>query len=196
MSLRAKIEVLASEFVSGVLAAMRECSLEELAGGSASVAVRHAKEPDVARAPRAKSSGRLARRSPEDIEKMADDIVALVKKHDDGMRAEEIRKELGIDKREWMRPLQAALDSKRLRKSGEKRATVYTAAGAGTSAPAKKAKPAKKKPAKKVAPKAKAKAKKAAPKAKAKKKASAKKAAPKAAKANGVVAAEHAPPAE
>lgn len=193
MTLRSKIESLASDFTNGILAAIRECSLEELMDGqklSRAPATDRADKPA-----RAKSSGRLARRSAEDIEKAANDIVALVKMHKDGMRAEEIRKELGIDKREWMRPLQAALDSKRLKKQGEKRATVYMVAG---STGATSSKPAKKKPAaKKAAPKAKAKAKtKKAPKAKVK----AKKSAPKA-KSNGaavVTKAEHAapPPAE
>jgi hypothetical protein len=54
-------------------------------------------------------------------------IVALVKKHPKGLRAEQIRAELKIDKREWMRPLEAALASKKLTKKGAKRATTYYA---------------------------------------------------------------------
>jgi hypothetical protein len=42
-----------------------------------------------------------------------------------GLRAEQIRAELGIAKREWMRPLGLALDSKKLTKKGSKRATTY-----------------------------------------------------------------------
>jgi hypothetical protein len=53
--------------------------------------------------------------------------VTLVKKHPKGLRAEQIRKELGIEKREWMRPLEAALSSKSLTKKGEKRSTTYFA---------------------------------------------------------------------
>ena len=59
---------------------------------------------------------------------MAKDVVALVAKHPKGLRAERIRAELGIDKREWMRPLGLALDSKKLTKKGEKRSTTYYAA--------------------------------------------------------------------
>jgi hypothetical protein len=51
-----------------------------------------------------------------------------VKKNPKGLRAEQIRAELGIDKREWMRPLEAALGSKKLTKKGEKRATTYFSA--------------------------------------------------------------------
>jgi hypothetical protein len=56
---------------------------------------------------------------------MADTIVTFVKQHKDGLRAEQIRAELSIDKREWMRPLEVALASKKLAKKGEKRATTY-----------------------------------------------------------------------
>jgi hypothetical protein len=51
--------------------------------------------------------------------------VTLVKKHDKGLRAEQIRSQLGIAKKEWARPLEAALASKKLTKKGEKRATTY-----------------------------------------------------------------------
>ena len=40
---------------------------------------------------------------------------------------DQIRAELKIAKREWMRPLEAALASKKLTKKGEKRATTYFA---------------------------------------------------------------------
>jgi hypothetical protein len=68
---------------------------------------------------------RLARRSAEDIAGVADSIVALVKKHHGGLRAEQIRAELRIPKNAWMRPLEMALASKKLTKKGEKRATTY-----------------------------------------------------------------------
>jgi hypothetical protein len=58
---------------------------------------------------------------------MADSIVTLVKKHKDGLRAEQIRAELDIAKKEWARPLGLALASKKLAKKGEKRATTYFA---------------------------------------------------------------------
>jgi hypothetical protein len=58
---------------------------------------------------------------------VADGIVSLVKKHKGGLRAEQIRAELGIAKKEWARPLEDALASKKLTKKGEKRATTYFA---------------------------------------------------------------------
>jgi Meckel syndrome type 1 protein len=174
--LREKIATLSADFAAGVMAAIRECSLEDLIGdrfgGKSAALVANEDKPRSGRPAGSKSKpGRLARRSIEDIEVMADKIVAHVKASGGGMRAEQIRSDLGIDKKEWMRPLQLALDSKGLKKTGNKRATEYTVGGAGKAAPAK--------PAKKAAPKAKAKAKpakakaapkKAAPKAKAKSK--------------------------
>ncbi len=111
-------------------------------------------EPVKAAKGRKGKGGRLPRRSQEDIESMANDIVAFVARKPDGFRAEAIRAALKIDKREWMRPLQAALDSKKLKKSGEKRATVYTVSN-GASGGATSGGKAKKKAAKKTAKKAK-----------------------------------------
>jgi hypothetical protein len=56
-----------------------------------------------------------------------DQIVALVKKNKDGLRAEQIRAELDLQAKELPRVLKEGLGSKRLRKMGQKRATVYSA---------------------------------------------------------------------
>ena len=58
---------------------------------------------------------------------MTERIVSLVKTKRGGLRAEQIRAELGIAKNEWMRPLEQALSSKKLTKKGKKRATTYFA---------------------------------------------------------------------
>ncbi len=79
-------------------------------------------------APKAKAkSGRLPRRSPEEIAQGVDAIVALLKKHPDGKRSEEIKKALGLDVREMPRLLHTGLEAKKLKSKGEKRATVYFA---------------------------------------------------------------------
>lgn len=198
MSLRTSIETLALEFTAGVLAAIRECSLEELVGDGAK-APREAKP---ARAASPRSSGRLARRSEEEISAMADRIVAYVNANGT-CGAEQIRGDLKIDKKEWMKPLQIALDSKGLKKTGQKRATEYTVGGAKSAPKARKTKPKAVKTKTKTKTKAKAKAKgrskvkakkaikKTAPKKTAPKKSVAKKAAP---DTNG--AAEHVVAAE
>jgi hypothetical protein len=132
--LRSSIQSLAETFAAGVLHAIRSASLEDiLAEGPA--AKRGPGRPPGKRGPgrpaavasAAATSTRLARRSADDIAAVTDSIVALVKKHGSGLRAEQIRAELKIDKKEWMRPLEAALASKKLTKKGEKRATTYFA---------------------------------------------------------------------
>jgi hypothetical protein len=143
MSLRDKIESLAAEFASGVLAAIAECSIQEITGASVRSSVRAAPHAHEGSPAAKKKPGRLPRRSAEDIDKLANSIVELVAQKGP-MRAEEIRQALGIDKKEWMRPLGVALASKLLKKTGEKRATEYSAGGTSTKTTKKsKSKPAK-----------------------------------------------------
>jgi hypothetical protein len=128
--LRSSIQSLAETFAAGVLQAIRSASLADiLAEGAAAKRGpgRPSSKRGPGRPPAAAASKRLARRSATDIAAVTDSIVALVKMHDKGLRAEQIRAELGIDKKEWARPLEAALASRKLRKKGEKRATTYFA---------------------------------------------------------------------
>jgi hypothetical protein len=73
-------------------------------------------------------SGRLPRRSAEEIAAALDEIVGLVRKHDDGLRAEEIRVKLGMQAKEMPRLLKEGLATKKLKAKGRKRATTYTVA--------------------------------------------------------------------
>jgi hypothetical protein len=116
-ALQSKIEHLASEFANGVLEAIRGSSLEELSSGE-----RKSTKPIA-------KTGRLARRSDEDIEKVIGRIVTLLRGKPNGLRAEQIREELDLDAKELPRPLADALYSKRISKSGKKRATTYRVAG-------------------------------------------------------------------
>jgi len=129
-TLRSQLDALASSFANAVVDAIRGASLQELlaTGGKRADAPRRAA---VAAAPPARSAskstrtGRLKRRSADDIGKILDDVVSLVKSKKDGLRAEEIRSELGLQSKELPRVLKEGLTSKRLRKSGQKRATIY-----------------------------------------------------------------------
>ena len=142
------IEALASEFARAVLAAIRSASLEEIleeSRGSAAPRGRarraataapeeQEKAPKAARGARkagrkAAKKGRLPRRSLGDIQKVLESIVGLLQKNPEGLRAEQIRSELGLLAKEMPRPLAEGLAAKRLRKKGEKRATTYFAAG-------------------------------------------------------------------
>jgi hypothetical protein len=147
-ALKSSLQSLAAAFAEDVVHAIQGASLQELLGevsgsrarrGAASIAV----DGESPRVPRGhavlKRSGRLRRRSADDIAATLDRIVALLKQHSGGLRAEQIRKELDMLAKELPRPLAEGLDAKVLRKKGQKRATVYFAAGSG--APAAEAAP-------------------------------------------------------
>ncbi len=122
-NLRSAIESLATAFASSVLDAIRGASLGELLSDGGARPSRAAPT-----SPRARSSRRLARRSPEQIAKALERVIALVKTRKGGLRSEQIREELGLDKREVPRVLQEGLAKKKLKSRGRKRATTYTAA--------------------------------------------------------------------
>jgi hypothetical protein len=137
-SLRSSLNDLAATFASSVLAAVRGASLDELVGKTDGGARRGPGRPPKAKAaPTAataptnsngRKSGRLKRRSPEDIAKALDQVVALVKKNKNGLRAEAIRANLGMASKEMPRVLKEGLAKKKLKAKGQKRATTYTAA--------------------------------------------------------------------
>jgi hypothetical protein len=73
------------------------------------------------------ATGRLPRRSAEDIAAALDRVIALVKKNKDGLRAEEIRAALKMQAKEMPRILKEGLSTKKLKSKGQKRATAYWA---------------------------------------------------------------------
>jgi hypothetical protein len=147
-ALHSSIEALASDFARAVLSALRSASLEEILaesrggaaprgrGGRKSAAVTDDVAPKASRGGRKAGpgkkrgkKGRLPRRSLGDIQKVLESIVGLLQKNPEGLRAEQIRSQLGLLAKEMPRPLAEGLAGKRLRKKGEKRATTYFAAG-------------------------------------------------------------------
>ncbi|HTB73187.1 MAG TPA: hypothetical protein VK762_08075 [Polyangiaceae bacterium] len=130
-TLRSQLDSLAAAFASAVVDAIRGASLHELVAtdGRPAPAARAASGPAAKPIVASKTtrSGRLKRRSSEDIGQVLDQIVSLVKKNKDGLRAEQIRTELGLQAKELPRVLKEGLRTKRLRKAGQKRATVYSA---------------------------------------------------------------------
>jgi hypothetical protein len=130
-TLRSNLESLATTFASSVLHAIRGASLQELLGEAGGGARRGPGRPPGSKAasasPRARRSGRLARRSPEQIAEALDQVVALVKGKKDGLRAEQIRAALKMQSKEMPRVLQEGLAKKKLKSTGRKRATTYTA---------------------------------------------------------------------
>jgi predicted HTH transcriptional regulator len=134
-SLRQQLDSLAASFANGVLHAIRSASIEDLlaeSGGSRRLP-KSIVAAGVAGGSR-RRTGRLARRSAEDIGQVIDRIVSLVKQSPKGMRAEEIRQKLDMQAKEMPRPLKEAVEAGRLSKSGQKRATTYVARGGGAAA--------------------------------------------------------------
>jgi hypothetical protein len=140
-SLQSKLTELAEAFAGSVLAAVRSVSLDELLAGThrgraethvvngtkAPVEEVAAKRPGRPRAA-ASAPGRLPRRSADDIAAALERVVGLVKKHREGLRAEQIRTELDMQAKEMPRVLKEGLAKKKLKAKGQKRATTYTAA--------------------------------------------------------------------
>src|SRR5262249_33742302 len=124
------IEHLATGFAESVLAAIRHASLEEILGesgrGRPAATTKAVASKAPARARRGRG-GRLARRSPDEIAKVIDAIVGALAKEKGGLRSEQLQQVLGLDKKEITGPLNEALAGKKIRKTGQKRATTYFA---------------------------------------------------------------------
>jgi len=134
-SLQSSLHDLAAAFAESVLDAIRGASLQELLGEAGGATHRGPGRPKSAPTPEANGkparfarSGRLKRRSPEEIARALDEVVSLLKKSKTGLRAEQIRQELDMQAKEMPRVLKEGLDKKALKSKGQKRATTYTAA--------------------------------------------------------------------
>jgi hypothetical protein len=154
--LRNRLNDLASQFATSVLSAIRGASLEELLaetspgarltlalptsrglGGSLPRGTRGGRaRTNGGRLPSslgARASGRLARRTPDQIAGVVDRIVGLLRQNPRGLRAEQIRARLGLLAKEMPRPLKDALAAGRIGKSGQKRSTLYVVKGGGAA---------------------------------------------------------------
>jgi len=136
--LKAALEKLASDFAAAAVTAIQHASLNDIAGIGERQSSSAPHTPRAA-APRAARGGRHHRRSAADIAKVTGEIAALLAKHKGGLRAEQIRAELGISKAELLGPIAEGLASGKFRKGGQKRATTYFVGGGGAAA--KNAKP-------------------------------------------------------
>ncbi len=126
--LRSRISDLAASFIDSVLEAVRTSSLEDILGGGVSLHVQSngRAASSAGRAARATApSGRLPRRSAEDIAKTLEIVVSLLGSRKSGLRAEQIRTELNLQAKELPRILKEGLARKKLRTVGQKRATTY-----------------------------------------------------------------------
>jgi hypothetical protein len=133
-TLRSTLNALATNLASDIVDEIRSSSLEELLGERGGRLGRGPGRPPksmpngAAKPSRTGQSRRLPRRSAEEIAAALDQIVGLVSKHKDGLRAEEIRTKLGMQAKEMPRLLKEGLATKKLKSKGRKRATTYSAA--------------------------------------------------------------------
>ncbi len=128
MSLKTDIEALANQFADGVLHALRQASLEDLLEGRVSSAPKSA--PSLATAnpsarPAKKSKAGRGRRSAADIAQVEGLVVAKLREHAMGLRSEQLQKALRLSKQQIVGPISSALASKKIVKTGERRATTY-----------------------------------------------------------------------
>jgi hypothetical protein len=129
-SLKTRLDSLASSFATEVVRAIQSASLEELLGEVGGVRRGPGRPNGSTAAPRARvgrKSGRLPRRSADDIAKTLERVVSLVKRHKQGMRAEQIRTQLRMQAKEMPRVLKEGLSKRMLKSKGQKRATTYFA---------------------------------------------------------------------
>lgn len=134
-SLQNTITQLASTFAEEVLKSLRAMSLEEIlaatqSNGGARRPGRPAAAPKAAphaakAAPAAAAKGR--RRTPDDVAGAVDAIQSLLRKHKGGLRSEQLRAMLGFAKNEMPRTIAQALETKKIKKTGQKRSTTYFA---------------------------------------------------------------------
>jgi hypothetical protein len=128
-TLKTTIEGLANEFAVSIISALRTASIDELTGLGAQGVRANGRAPLVLEGRKRGRGERLGRRSTADIGRMVDNIVTLLQKHPEGLRAEQIRETLDCQAKELPRPLADGLAEGRISKAGQKRATTYFAGG-------------------------------------------------------------------
>ena len=126
MDMQAEIAALAARFAQDLMALIRRATLDEIVTVSGRAPAPHAANGTTAPAlPAPDGSGRQPRRTAEQLEEATQQIVDLVRMNPKGLSAQTIRTRLGIDRSQILMPLERALTSKKIKKKGKKRATMY-----------------------------------------------------------------------
>jgi hypothetical protein len=120
-------------FVADISAAVRASALEavrEALGSPGSVpAMRGPGRPPKtvasdAPAAASKRAAKRGKRTPEDVAKMGETVVAYVAKNP-GQSVEQIKKALGVEKKDLQLPIIRMIAAKKLKTTGERRGTKY-----------------------------------------------------------------------
>ncbi len=128
-NLNATITSLAQNFAQQLVEALRSLSLEEILAGTGFSAAKRTSAPTSSKSksnakPNAKPKAAPAAHAGA---LSVDAIVAVLRKHKGGLRAELLRRELGAPKPAFNYHVGKAIAAKRVTKRGVKRATTYTA---------------------------------------------------------------------
>jgi hypothetical protein len=128
--LRARIDSFVAELSAMVKASAMSAVQEALGDGSAPVRRGPGRPHKIAAAADGERAvrrrGMRAKRSFEDVQAMADQVLSYVKEHD-GQRLEEISAGLGVPSTELKLPVGKLLAGKQVRTEGQKRGTKYFA---------------------------------------------------------------------
>jgi hypothetical protein len=128
-ALRARIDTFTTEITALVRVAALE-AVHSALGGTLTIAPakrgpgRLPKDAAQSAAPAPKRRGRPAKRTPEDVAKTGEAVVAHVAKHP-GQSVEQIGKALGQKTKELALPIIRMIEAKKLRTTGERRGTRY-----------------------------------------------------------------------
>ncbi|MBL8800492.1 MAG: hypothetical protein JNN27_00730 [Planctomycetes bacterium] len=146
-ALRARIESFTADLANLVRAAALEAVTSAL-GAPTAPAKRGPGRPVKSGTPSPivapKRRGKRAKRTPEDVAKMGDAVVAYVAKNP-GQSVEQIKKALGVEKKDLQLPIVRMIAAKKLKTTGQKRGTKYFAAGgSGAATEPKRAAPTRK----------------------------------------------------
>jgi len=121
--IQSRVSAFAAELVAIVRASALEVVQEALGDAVTPRAVRGGAKLSLA--PKAAASrGKGAKRDPQAIEALTNQLGAFIKKNP-GQRIEQIGKELGIPTKELALPVKKLLAGKRISTKGQKRATTY-----------------------------------------------------------------------
>ena len=127
---RSQVSELTTSLVESILVAARSVPLEELWADPRGARHEPHRNGGVAasRVPAVDSSAGDRGRPTQAAAKTLELVVLLLRGQPGGMRAEYLRKKLGVSKPEITRALKQGLESKKIVSKGERRATTYFAA--------------------------------------------------------------------
>jgi hypothetical protein len=137
VAIRSSIEELAEGFAEDILASVRGTRLSEIV----SAEIRQTSHEDwVTRRARQELNGNAAtsgvlvlpsgkgrKRTRAEMDEFVHEVVELCKQHEDGIHAEEMRAILKVRSQDLQRPITLALKAKKIKKTGQKRSTLYFA---------------------------------------------------------------------